>query len=68
MEQYMFWIGLTLLILEFLGRIIPDVRFTGPIGYIINGLKELVVLLKKISDYLNRESEDQKAMKKSRYI
>lgn len=67
MEQYIFWVGLILLILEFLGRMIPDVRFTGPIGYIINGLKVLLVLLKKISDYLNRESEDQKEMKKSRY-
>ena len=67
MEQYIFWIGLILLGLEFLGRVIPDVRITGPMGYVITGLKELVVLLKKVSDYLNRESEDQKAMRKSRY-
>ena len=67
-EAIMFWTGLVLMVLEFLGRVIPDVRITGPLGFLIRGLKLLVVLVKDVSEYVNRESEDQKAMKKSRFI
>ena len=68
MEEYIIWIVVAIFVLEFIGKAIPDERVNGPVGYAINILKHLLVLLKQASDYLNRESEDQKAMKKSRYI
>ncbi len=61
MEEYIIWIGFALLILEFIGRVIPDNRLDGPLGYVIYGLKQLLILMGDVSDYLNRSSEDQKA-------
>ena len=55
------WITLGILLLEAVLRAFPNERITGIIGVIIN-------LAKIASDYLNRESEDQKAMKKSRFV
>ena len=61
MEDYIFWTGIVIIVLEFLGRVIPDTRITGPAGYVLRGLKLLVVILKDVSEYMNRESKDQKA-------
>jgi hypothetical protein len=46
-QQIIFWIGLAIGIIEIAARAIPDKKYTGILGHIINGLKF-------VSDYLNR--------------
>ena len=48
MENVIFWIGLVIAVSEAILRLIPDKKYTGLIGGIIN-------VLKIVSDYFNRE-------------
>jgi len=47
LETYLFWIGLIIAISEPIFRLIPDEKYKGLIGIIIDALKVA-------SDYLNR--------------
>lgn len=56
-SEIMIWIGLAVVILEFIPRLIPDGRVKGISGYLLDFLSQLLLLLKKVSDYLNREDK-----------
>ena len=46
-QNIIFWIGLAIGIIEIIARAIPNKKYNGIIGYIVDGLKY-------VSDYLNR--------------
>ena len=50
-EGIIFWIGLAIGIIEIAARAIPNKKYIGILGHIINGLKF-------VSDYLNRGKKE----------